>query len=79
MSKLIMSPEEIEAVRAEMTGKVAAAGRTEKQYVDAARYAHRKAIAWVADDSTAAGSFRWACDVLDLDPSAVRRALKHKP
>lgn len=74
-----MTSDEIEAVRAEMLGKMAAAGRTEKQYVDAARYAHRKALAWVADDSTAEGSFRWACDVLDLDPGAVRRALKRKP
>lgn len=74
-----MTPDEIEAVRAEMLGKMAAAGRTEAAYVQAARRAHRKAVSWVADDSDGEGSFRWACDVLDLDPGAVRRALKHKP
>ena len=74
-----MTPEEVEAVRADMLGKVAAAGRTERAYVEAARRAHRKALAWVADDSEAQGSFRWACDVLDLEPGAVRRALKRKP
>ena len=36
----------------------------------------RRAKAWVAADTEAQGSFLWCCDVYDLEPDAVRRAIK---
>jgi len=31
------------------------------------------ALAWFADEQNSVGTFHWICDVLDLDPNAVRR------
>lgn len=45
----------------------------------AARFAireWRRAKKWVADESRAEGSFLWCCDVFDLDPGAVRKAIE---
>lgn len=53
-----------------------AAAQSEEAYVAAARKARREAIAWIADGSTAKGSFMWVCDLLGLEPDAVRRALR---
>ena len=35
-----------------------------------------RAKKWVASDSEVPGSFCWCCDQYDLEPDAVRRAIK---
>jgi len=37
------------------------------------------ALRWLHDDKTAAGSAYWACDLLGLDLSEVRHALRVRP
>jgi hypothetical protein len=39
-------------------------------------YEHTKT--WVSSQSQKEGSFLWFCDVFDLEPDAVRRAIKEK-
>ena len=39
-------------------------------------YEHTKT--WVASQSQKEGSFLWFCDVFELEPDAVRRAIKEK-
>jgi len=36
----------------------------------------QRAIAWVASSAETPGSFLWCCDQYDLEPDAVRRAIK---
>ena len=33
---------------------------------------------WIADDDYEPRRFRWVCEVLDLDPAAVRQSIKNR-
>lgn len=54
------------------------AGPTEQELNDYARVAGEDAEAWIDSDSEEVGSFIWVCDLLDLEPSAVRAAWRKK-
>ena len=38
----------------------------------------KRAKSWVASDSEQPGSFIWACDLFNLEPDAVRRAIRDR-
>lgn len=79
---MIYPPEVLDGWRALLELRVEAARQTEEEYVAAARAEHRAARKWFAStlvEGPAPGkapSFAWVCDVLDIEASAVRRALK---
>lgn len=58
--------------------RVSTAKLTEAEAVEQAQVEHKKTIAWVASDSTKERSFRWFCDLFDLDCTAVRRAIAER-
>ena len=58
--------------------RVSLAKRTEDEAAKDARLEHQKTLKWVASPATREGSFLWFCDEFDLDPSAVRRAIKER-
>ena len=70
---LFKSPEELEQWAGVLERRFVAAAQTEEAYVEAARTAHHGAVKWVCDDSRVIGSFLWVCDLLELEPDAVRR------
>jgi len=72
---MIYSDDEITGWAAILERRFVAAAQTEEDYVRAARKARSEAVAWILDGSTAKGSFRWVCDLLGLEPEAVRREL----
>lgn len=53
-------------------------GPTEEELQDYARVAGEDAESWIESNSEEVGSFVWACDLLDLEPSAVRAAWRRK-
>lgn len=53
-----------------------AAAQSEDAYAAAARTAHQQAVEWANHDSDIKGGFLWVCDLLGLEPDAVRRAMK---
>lgn len=53
-------------------------GPTEEELQDYARVAGEDAEAWIDSNSEEVGSFVWVCDLLDLEPSAVRAAWRKK-
>ena len=52
--------------------------RDEKELIAFAKKEWKRAKAWVASDNEGEGSFCWACDSFDLEPDAVRRAIKER-
>ena len=73
---LVPTPEELEQWAGVMERRVVAAKQTEDEYAEAARRAHRGAVEWIDNPSWALGSFKWVCDLLDLEPDAVRKQVK---
>lgn len=51
---------------------------TEMEAVTQARDEWVRAQTWVLSESKAQYSFLWHCDQFDLDPSAVRRAIRER-
>jgi len=58
--------------------RVSTAKLTEEEAVEQAKTEHKKTIAWIASDSTKERSFRWFCELFDLDYTAVRRAIAER-
>ena len=58
--------------------RVQLAKETETQAIDKARAEWSAAVKWVASDSMKPGAFLWYCEEFDLDPSAVRRAIRER-
>lgn len=75
---LVPDAEELDAWRGFLTRRFVAAAQTEADYVAAAKKAWVQSVKWVASEAKDKGSFRWVCDFLDLEPDAVRRAMKAK-
>ncbi len=78
MSRLLPTPEELEQWARFLENKFIAASQSEEAYLDGARVAYRGAVKWFHDDSQVVGGFRWVCDLLNLEPVAVRRAAREK-
>ena len=73
---MLYTDDELAGWAAVLERRFIAAAQTEDAYVAAARKARTEAVLWVGGDSTARGSFLWVCDLLGLEPDAVRRALR---
>lgn len=58
--------------------RVGTAKLTEQEAIEQAKTEHAKTIAWVASDSTKERSFRWFCELFDVDYTAVRRAIAER-
>ena len=63
---------------ATFASRVQLAKESEDECVGKARAEWQATQKWVASESHRDGSFLWFCDEFDLDPSAVRRAIKEK-
>lgn len=72
---MLYSPEELEGWAGVLERRFIAAAQSEDAYAMAARAAHKQAVAWIRSDSRGKGSFRFVCDLLDIEPDAVRRQL----
>lgn len=70
------NPIDRETLAAVFASRVSLVKKTEDQAAEEARVEHRRALAWVKSGATKEGSFLWMCDEFDLDPAAVRRAVK---
>lgn len=69
---------DMDVLRAVFASRVATAKLTVAEAIQQAEGEWQQNIKWVASKSEAKGSFLWYCDVFDLEPSAVRRAIKEK-
>lgn len=58
--------------------RVSTAKMSEEEAVEQAQVEHKKTIAWVKSDSRALRSFRWFCELFDMDYTAVRRAIQER-
>lgn len=65
-----------EVLAAIFASRVQLAKKTEEQAVAEARLDYQRNLAWVESDSQKVKSFRWFCDEFDLEPDAVRRAIR---
>jgi len=72
------TPETIDGavLAAIMTSRVETAKRTVEEVIDEAIQDHEECLRWFASDATTKGSLRWFCEILDLEPDAVRRAVR---
>lgn len=67
-----------EVLGAIFASRVQLAKKTEDQAAQEARLEHQRTLAWVESNSQKEKSFLWYCDEFDLEPDAVRRAIKEK-
>lgn len=58
--------------------RVSLAKMTEDEAAEASRLEHHRTLQWVKSESQKEQSFRWFCDMFDLEASAVRRAIQEK-
>lgn len=65
-----------EVLAAVFASKVALAKKSETQAADDAKAEWWRVRRWVESDSTKERSFLWYCTEFELEPSAVRRAIK---
>lgn len=63
---------------ARFASRVRLAKMTEDEAVAEARRDWAFALKWIGSTSSKEGTFLWYCDEFDLDPGAVRRAIKEK-
>ena len=63
---------------ATFAARVQLAKESEDECVGKARLEWQRTQKWVASESHREGSFLWFCEEFDLDPSAVRRAIKER-
>lgn len=63
---------------ATFAARVQLAKETEDECVEKSRAEWQRTQKWVASESHREGSFLWFCEEFDLDPSAVRRAIKER-
>ena len=69
---------DLDVLRAIFASRVFLAKRTEEEAVQMARDEYRDNLMWVASNSQKEKSFCWFCDEFDLEPDAVRRAIKER-
>jgi hypothetical protein len=70
---VIYTHEEMEEWAGVIERRFVAAVKTEAEWLAGAKAARAQAIMWLMSDDTAPGSFRWVCDLLGMEPDAVRR------
>ena len=59
-----------------MKSRVETAKKTVEEVIDEAIEEHEACLRWFDSDATTKGSLRWFCEILDLEPDAVRRAVR---
>jgi len=75
---LLLSDDELEGWANVLERRFIAAAQSEEEYAAGARTAHRNALKWMTNNSKIKGGFLWVCDALNLEPDAVRRAMREK-
>lgn len=75
---MIRSDVDREVLAAAFAARVQLAKKTEVQVVQESRTEWKRTQQWVKSESHKEGSFLWFCDEFDLDPGAVRRAIKER-
>ena len=58
--------------------RLSLACKTDDEAAEEARILRRHTATWIDSDSQKVHSFLWFCDVLNLEASAVRRAMKER-
>lgn len=69
---------DIDVLRAVFASRVATAKLTVHEAVQQAEGDWQRTQLWVLSKSEKKGSFLWFCDFFDLEPDAVRRAIREK-
>lgn len=72
------SEADLDVLRAVFASRVSLAKKTEDEAAAEARVEHRRCVAWIASKSDKEKSFLWYCDLCDIEPDAVRRAIQEK-
>lgn len=67
-----------EVLAAVFAARVQLAKKTKEQVLEEATEEHRRTLAWVQSNSRKEKSFLWYCDEFDVEPDAVRRAIREK-
>ncbi len=67
-----------EVLGATFAARVRLAKLTEEEAAEQAHEEWCRTQKWLVSTSQKPGSFLWFCDEFDLDPSAVRRAIKER-
>jgi len=70
--------QDAEILGAVFAARVMLAKKTPEQVIHEAITEFTRTLAWVASNSKKEHSFMWYCDEFDLDPGAVRKAIKEK-
>lgn len=78
MKELNYTEADKDVLRAVFAARVALARKTEDEAATEARAEHKRTITWIASASEKEQSFLWYCDIFDLDPGAVRRAIQER-
>lgn len=69
---------DVQILQATFAARVTLAKKGKEEAVGDAALEWERTQKWVQSESKKAGSFTWYCEEFDLDPSAVRRAIKEK-
>lgn len=69
---------DVQILQATFAARVQLAKQEEAEAIGAAREEWERTQRWVKSESHKDGSFLWYCEEFDLDPSAVRRAIREK-
>jgi hypothetical protein len=67
-----------ETLAALFASRVALAKKSLAEAIEEITRDYENTKTWVASQSQKEGSFLWFCDVFELEPDAVRRAIKEK-
>ena len=67
-----------ETLAAIFTARITLARKTPDEAAEDGRTERVSCIKWMRSSSTKEGSFLWFCDEFDLDPGAVRKAVKER-
>lgn len=69
---------DLDVLRAIFASRVRLAKMTEEEAITSARSEWTENQAWIKSNSQQEKSFVWMCDEFDLEPDAVRRAIKER-
>ena len=67
-----------EVLAAVFAARVQLAKKSLERVLEEAAEEHTRALAWVQSNSKKEKSFLWYCDEFELEPDAVRRAIREK-
>ena len=67
-----------ETLAAIFTARITITKKTPDEAAEDARNEHASCIKWMRSSSMKEGSYLWFCDEFDLDPGAVRKAVKER-